>query len=148
MEKRILTLLSSRKQLHHRFLLLLLGCVLLNGCQKNETPEKVKDLDFTIVAGTDIPDELQELIDARSADAFELTYSDGSFLYIVKGYGAQQTSGYSITVNDFYQAEESLVFETKLVGPSKDDEVSNTQTYPYIVIKTKNMEESVLFETE
>lgn len=138
---------SSRKYLHHRFLLLVLGCAILNGCQKKETPEKVKDLDFTIVAGTDIPNELQELIDARMEDAFELTYSDGSYLYIVKGYGAQETSGYSITVNDFYQAEDSLVFQTELFGPSKDEEVSEVQTYPYIVIKTEYLEDTVVFGT-
>jgi hypothetical protein len=95
----------------------------------------------------DIPDELQELIDTRMEDAFELTYSDGSFLYIVKGYGAQDTTGYSITVNDFYQAEDSLVFQTELFGPSKDEEVSEVQTYPYIVIKTEYLEDTVIFGT-
>ena len=32
----------------------------LTGCHKNELPAKEKELDFTVVAGTDIPAELQE----------------------------------------------------------------------------------------
>ena len=54
-------------------LLLFLLLPMLAGCDKNRLPEKTKDLDFTVVAGTDIPAELQELIDDRCNDAFELT---------------------------------------------------------------------------
>ena len=126
-------------------LLLFLLVPLLSGCQKNQLPEKTKDLDFTVVAGTDIPAELQELIDDRCNDAFELTYSDGSCLYIVKGYGAQQTDGYNIAVTDFYEAKDGLVFATELSGPKKNQDVSQTETYPYIVIKTEFRDANVIF---
>ena len=36
-------------------LLLFLLLPMLAGCDKNRLPEKTKDLDFTVVAGTDIP---------------------------------------------------------------------------------------------
>jgi hypothetical protein len=127
------------------FFLLFSSFFVLNGCQKNTVPDKTNDLDFTVVAGTDIPDELQKLIDDRSSEEFELTYSDGSFLYVVKGYGEQKTTGYNITVTDFYQGEDCIVFDTELFGPKKDEEVSNVNTYPYIVIKTEYIEESVVF---
>jgi hypothetical protein len=127
------------------FFLLFSSFFVLNGCQKNTVPDKKNDLDFTVVAGTDIPDELQKLIDDRSSEEFELTYSDGSFLYVVKGYGEQKTTGYNITVTDFYQGEDCIVFDTELFGPKKDEEVSNVSTYPYIVIKTEYIEESVVF---
>lgn len=127
------------------FLLLFSSVFLLMGCEKNSVPEKKKELDFTVVAGTDIPADLQELIDARLEDSFELTYSDGSYLYIVKGYGMQESNGYNITVNDFYQSEGCLVFDTELFGPKKDEEVSGTPTYPYIVIKTEYLEDPVVF---
>lgn len=129
-------------------LLLLLSVLLLplmTGCQKNQLPEKTKDLDFTVVAGTDIPAELQELIDDRCNDAFELTYSDGSCLYIVKGYGAQQTDGYNIAVTDFYESKDGLVFTTELTGPKRNAETSQTETYPYIVIKTEFRDANVIF---
>ena len=117
----------------------------LTGCHKNELPATEKELDFTVVAGTDIPAELQELIDERLKDPFELTYSDGTCLYIVKGYGCQQTEGYNITVNNFYQSADGLVFDTELTGPHKNEEISQSQTYPYIVIKTEFIDAPVTF---
>lgn len=126
-------------------LLLFLLLPMLAGCDKNRLPEKTKDLDFTVVAGTDIPAELQELIDDRCNDAFELTYSDGSCLYIVKGYGARQTDGYNIAVTDFYEAKDGLVFATELAGPKKDADISETETCPYIVIKTEFRDATVIF---
>lgn len=119
--------------------------LLLAGCAKNTSPEKKGDLDFTVVAGTDIPADLQELIDDRLAEPFELTYSDGAYLYIVKGYGQQESSGYNIIVNDFYQSSDSLVFDTELLGPKKNEETVGTPTYPYIVIKAEYMEQPVVF---
>lgn len=126
-------------------LLLFLLLPLLTGCEKSQLPAKANDLDFTVVAGTDIPAELQELIDDRCNNAFELTYSDGSCLYIVKGYGAQQTDGYNIAVTDFYESNDGLVFATELTGPKKNEDTSETETYPYIVIKTEFREANVIF---
>lgn len=127
--------------------LLLVGICLLSGCQKNTIPEKKEDLDFTVVSGTDVPDDLQELIDKKYQEPFEMTYSDGAFLYIVKGYGEQDTGGYNITVKDFYQSEDGLVFDTELFGPKKDEEVSNTPCFPYIVIKAEYIDAPVIFPT-
>lgn len=53
-----------------RWLILLALSFSLTGCHKNELPAKEKELDFTVVAGTDIPAELQELIDERLKDPF------------------------------------------------------------------------------
>lgn len=117
----------------------------LSGCSHQEQPEKTKSLDFTVVAGTDIPGDLEELIQTRQEDPFELTYTDNSCLYIVKGYGKQDTGGYNIIVNDFYQSEDCLVFDTELFGPKPDEEVSSSPSCPYIVIKTEYREEPVIF---
>ena len=116
-----------------------------SGCNKSSPPEKTDALDFTIVAGTDIPGDLQELIQSRQEDAFELTYSDSTYLYVVKGYGKQDNSGYNIVVNDFYQSKDCLVFDSELFGPKSDEEVSGQPSYPYIVIKTEFREEPVVF---
>lgn len=126
-------------------LLCALTVLTMTGCSKNEAPEKLEDIDFTVVSGTDIPGDLQELINTRQENSFELTYSDGSCLYIAKGYGTQETGGYSIVVNDFYRSDDSLVFDTELFGPKKDDEFSKTPSTPYIVIKTEFREEPVVF---
>lgn len=127
-------------------ILIFLCCyLLLTGCSQSEAPEKTKDLDFTVVSGTDIPEELQNLIQERQENSFELTFSDNSCLYIIKGYGKQTSGGYSITVNDFYQSDDQLVFDTDLFGPKKDEKVSESPSYPYIVIKTEYRENPVVF---
>lgn len=117
----------------------------LSGCSHKNAPEKTDSLDFTVVAGTDIPEELQTLIQERQEDSFELTYSDNSFLYIVKGFGKQASGGYNVIVNDFYQSQDCLVFDAELFGPKDGESVSGKPSYPYIVIKTEYREESVVF---
>ena len=61
-------------------------------------------------------------------------------MYIAIGYGEQPSGGYSISVNEFYETEESLFIDTTLIGPGKAENVTNTPTRPYIVIKTENIE--------
>lgn len=118
---------------------------LFTGCSRSEMPDKAEELDFTIVSGTDIPGDLKELIQDRRKDPFELTYTDGSYLYIVKGYGKQSSGGYSIVVNDFYLSQDCLVFDAELFGPKAEEEVSKKASYPYIVIKTEYREDPVIF---
>ena len=130
-----------------RFLIIVFLCcnLLLTGCNYNEAPEKTNDLEFTVVSGTDIPTELQDLIAERQENSFELTFSDNSCLYVIKGYGKQESGGYSIVVHDFYQSGDQLVFDTELFGPKKDEPVSDSPSYPYIVIKTEYRENPVVF---
>lgn len=126
-------------------LIFLCCCLSLAGCSHNDAPEKTKDLDFTVVSGTDIPEELQNLIQDRQENPFELTFSDKACLYIIKGYGKQKSGGYNIVVNDFYQSGDELVFDTDLFGPKADEKISESLSYPYIVIKTKYLENPVVF---
>lgn len=108
--------------------------------------EKTSPVDFTVVTDGDIPKELKKLIKERRKNPFELSYSDGSYLYVVKGYGKQETQDYSIKVNDFYMSDDSLVFDTELSGPEKNENVSKKPSYPYIVVKTKYLENSIIFQ--
>lgn len=124
------------------FLSLLL---IITGCSHKDAPEKTDSLDFTVVAGTDIPGDLKELIQTRQEEPFELTYTDNSYLYIVKGYGKQDGGGYNIVVNNFYQSEDCLVFDAELFGPKAGEEVSGKPSCPYIVIKTEYREDPVIF---
>jgi hypothetical protein len=123
----------------------LIFCLFFTGCAQSDTPKKTSSLDYTVVAGTDIPEELQDLILKRQDNAFELTFSDNGCLYIIKGYGKQSSGGYSIVINDFYQSDDSLVFDTELFGPKKEEAVSSSPSYPYIVIKTEYRENPVIF---
>ena len=115
------------------------------GCEKETRPQKIGELEYTVAAGSDIPQELKKLINERMKKAFELTFSENSCLYVVRGYGKQKSGGYSIKINEFYQAKDTLVLDTELFGPKKDQKVSDQASYPYIVIKTEYREEPVTF---
>ena len=75
-----------------------------------------------------------------------LTYSDDQNLYIVVGYGKQDTGGYSITVNELYLTENSIVLDTDLLGPEKGESGGTEPSFPFIVIKTELSELPVVFQ--
>ena len=75
-----------------------------------------------------------------------MTYVTDGYLYIAKGYGVQETSGYSIRITDLYEAAEGVVVCTELLGPGKDEPVLKVETYPYIVVKLKDLGLDVLFQ--
>lgn len=123
---------------------------ILSGCSmaglRDESSDKVRDLDFTVVGDNDVPQELLNLIQEKKKDAFKLTYSNDQGLYIVNGYGTQESGGYSITVEQLYLTENAIIFDTELMGPEKDEEVSKEPSCPYVVIKTEFLEEPVIFQ--
>ncbi|NNJ29245.1 protease complex subunit PrcB family protein [Bacteroides xylanolyticus] len=119
----------------------------LSGCTVNgDNGNKVRDMDFTVVADTDIPQELKQIIAEKQQSPFKLTYSDDKNLYIVVGYGKQASGGYSIAVNDLYLTDNSIVLDTELIGPEKGENTGTEPSYPFIVIKTEMSELPVVFQ--
>ena len=119
----------------------------LSGCTVNgDNGNKVRDLDFTVVADTDIPQELKQIIAEKQQSPFKLTYSDDKNLYIVVGYGKQASGGYSIAVNDLYLTDNSIVLDTELIGPDKGENTGTEPSYTFIVIKTEMSELPVVFQ--
>lgn len=119
----------------------------LTGCSvQKENQEKVRDLEFTVTGEAELPQELAGLIQEKKAAPFKLTYSNDQGLYIVVGYGEQQTGGYSICVRELYLTENSIVIDTELLGPEKGEEVGVEKSYPYIAVQTEYLENPVIFQ--
>ena len=119
----------------------------MTGCSvEKENQDKVRDLEFTVVGEADLPEELKNLVMEKKAAPFKLTYSNDQGLYIVVGYGEQATGGYSISVNELYLTENSIVIDTELKGPEKGEDVGAEKSYPYIVAKTEYLENPVIFQ--
>jgi len=124
-----------------------LAVLLCFGCSvEKEDNTKVKDLEFAIEDEDDIPEELKKVIESKKQQIFKLTYEDNGELYIATGYGQQQTGGYSIQVKDLYLSKNAVYFHTELKGPGKEENHQEVASYPYIVIKTEQREESVVFQ--
>ena len=100
----------------------LLSLVLLAGCGKKRDPmEKIKDLEFTVLADENIPEELKAVIEEKKESPFKVTYQDNGFMYICIGYGEQVSGGYSIAVNALYLTENAIYADTTLLGPDPSD---------------------------
>ncbi len=120
--------------------------VMLCGCGIEKTDgSKVRDLEYEIVE-EDIPEELKAKIEEKKTADFKFTYESDNYLYVVRGYGEQETGGYSIQILEFYLTQNAIVFDTNLKGPPKDEAKNAVPSYPYIVIRTENLDKNVIFQ--
>ena len=122
-------------------------CVALQGCKiENQEDKKVQDLEFTVLQDREVPQDILEMIEEKKQEAFQFTKTSGPYTYLVVGYGKQNTSGYSIQVEDVYLGENSIYIKTALLGPKKDEAVSEVETFPYVVVKIEARDETVIFK--
>lgn len=121
-------------------------CLWLSACSFPTEEKKIRDVDYTVTSKEDLPEELWKQIQESREEEFRLSYNDGEYLYIVRGYGIQPSTGYNITVEDLYLTEHSLVFDTKITGPAEGEEKSEKQTMPYIVVKTEAMDCQITYK--
>ncbi len=133
-----------------RFLSVCLICLMCMGVyacgQKQDTMAKIKDLECTVLAEENIPEELLEKIEDKKEDAFKMTFEDQGFLYICVGYGTQNTGGYSIAVNELYETANAVYIDTNLIGPNPEEKSNPVESYPYVVVKTEFIEKPVVFD--
>lgn len=121
--------------------------LVLAGCSFREASDKNKaELDFTVVAKDDIPDEVANAVESRKSEEFAMSFTVEGYTYIAVGYGEQPTGGYSIRVDEMYQTDNSVGIHTTLVGPSAGEAVNKMATYPYIVVKIQATDKNVNFE--
>lgn len=119
----------------------------LSGCTfLSEERIKLRDIDFTVLSEEKIPEELMTIIEEKQKEPFQITYTDKEYLYICAGYGEQTTGGYSIAVNELYLTDTAVYVSTSLLGPESADKNNATPSYPYIVIKTEYLDQTVIFE--
>lgn len=128
-------------------LLAALALSALSGCiVPKQEEEKLQDVEYTILEERDIPQKLMETIEQKKAAEFKITFENEDALYLVHGYGVQETGGYSIVVRDLYLTEHALYFDTELLGPENGSNPQKKPSYPYIVVKTSYQKQNVVFE--
>ncbi|MBQ3061490.1 MAG: protease complex subunit PrcB family protein [Lachnospiraceae bacterium] len=122
----------------------LLIAIYMGACHSKTSDEKVDDVEFTVCDDSKVPKEFLGEINKKKEQTFVSTFSDGEFMFIAKGYGRQETGGYSISVTDLYYTKDKIVMKTKLVGPGQKDLVLRGATYPYIVVKMEYSQKDVV----
>ena len=122
------------------------GCYPAIGWLHGQTEWGIRDLEFTITKTEELPEELQKMLEEKKEENFSFTYSDNEYLYIAKGYGIQETGGYSVSVDDCYLTKTNIVVKTRLHGPAVGEDVAKTPSYPNIVLKMELCDREVIFE--
>ncbi len=119
----------------------------LTGCGMSQAGgAKVADIDYTVVEDEKVPKDLLKTIEEKKKADFKMTYEEGEHLYIVRGYGQQETGGYSIAVSDIYLTSNAIYFKTTLIGPGESSEAAKAPSYPYIVVKVEKQGKNVVFD--
>ncbi len=137
---------GCRLLLYMAALLMITVLVTLFGCGIEKTDgNRLQDLEYEIIED-EIPKELAEKIEEKKSADFKLTYENDKYLYIVRGYGEQETGGYSIQILDLYLTQNAVVLHTNLKGPSKDEVKNAAPSYPYIVIRIEHTDKNVIFQ--
>ena len=113
--------------------------LLFTGCSFGTLKEqKTGEIEYEIVKKEEIPEKLKEEIAEAEKSEMWISYADtgneGRYLYIVRGYGRQETTGYS------------MVVRTTLLGPQKKEKTHKKKTYPYIVIKIPYTDKQIIYE--
>ena len=128
------------------FFLLLIILIHFSGCsvKKNEE-KKTEPIEYTVMSFSDIPKEFLSEIEKHKEEEFRLCFTSQGFTYIAKGYGKQNTGGYSIRVKEVSFDGEKLFFDCELMGPKKGEAVNKLPSFPYIVVKTEDVSSDVVF---
>ena len=139
--------------------LVALACV-SSGCRKQEARER-QELEFTVCAETELPDDLRQIIEEKKLHAFQMSYTTKVHLYIVVGYGEHDRTNLCVVVEELYKTERAIYIKTDLKteaemkgeitgaasGTELDMAAGQTGTssmYPYIVIRLPRVELPVL----
>ena len=135
------------KRIGAGILLFLALCCFLGGCsiEKVRAGDGVKP-EYTVMKEEDYPEKIKELISENREKEFQMTYQDQGCLYLLKGYGKQETGGYSIQIEDLSLWENAIHLKTVLMGPENREELTDEPSYPCLVVKMKYREEPVIFE--
>lgn len=123
------------------FIIMMCSCT-----SSQENYVKIKDLEFTVVEESMLPEDLKTMIESKKIEPFTATFTQDGYIYITAGYGTKQSGGYSIIVRELYQSNEGICFLAELMGPGKNEAVIQTETHPYIVVKTEDIGLNVIFQ--
>lgn len=129
-----------------QILLILLLAGVLAGCGwKNLDSKKEKALDYTLVKEEDLPEEVEEILEQKKGEPFQMTYQRDGYLYLLQGYGQQNSGGFSIQVKKLAATEDAIYFSTELLGPQTKDQQKGGVSCPYLVVKTQYRDLPVVF---
>ncbi len=119
----------------------IVGC----GMIQKQTEEGTA-VDYTVVKKADYPKEINEFIDKKRQEKFQMSFQCQDSLYLVKGYGIQSTGGHSIQVEYIRETNDEVHIKTKLIGPDASEQKLDVMSCPIIVVKMESRDKKIIFD--
>jgi hypothetical protein len=119
------------------------------GCTLYEVKEDGEELTYDICDDTMLPEELLTVINNKKEEAFNLTYSNNTYTYIVICSGKQNRDDVGVVVEKMYMDENAIYIESVLrqIATPSDAASTDTVTFPYTVIRINKTTMPVIFIT-
>ncbi len=119
---------------------------IFTGCSLYEVKEDGDDLTYDICDDTMLPEELLDVINSKKEDAFNLTYSNNTYTYIVICSGKQNRDDVGIVIENMYMDENAIYVEWVLrQTATPSDAAEDTVSFPYIVLRIARTSLPVVF---
>lgn len=99
-----------------------------------------QEVHYEICAQKNMPERLQKLLEQKKKNPGTFAYKNARYTYLVVCYGEKPYSGYSIRVEQCWKDKEQLYLETQLIGPAAGEEVIETMTCPFLVVRCARTE--------
>ena len=117
------------------------GC----GITRTEGGER-EAAEYTVLGVDAVPPEVEKVITQQQGREFRMTYKSGGYLYLLRGYGPQESGGFSVQVEEVSVSDTALYFRTRLLGPAEEEQKKGESSEPWLVVKTEDPGVPVIFE--
>lgn len=94
-----------------------------------------QEVKYEICTEKNTPKRLQSLLEKRKKYPGTFAYKNSKYTYLIVCYGEKPYSGYSIRVEECWKDKEQLYLKTQLIGPAAGEEVIETLTWPFLVVR-------------
>lgn len=99
-----------------------------------------QEVSYEICEEKNMPHRLQKIIEDRKNRPGTFAYKNSKYTYLVVCYGEKPYSGYSIRIEECWKDKEQLYLKTQLIGPSAGEEIIETRTCPFLVVRCERTE--------
>lgn len=111
----------------------------------DDDTDKVTAVSFSTVSYSNLPEVLQDKVDDLKSTENYKAYEYNDYIYLLATMGKKSTGGYDIVFEEVYKVETDDDFIVKAVvdtdEPSSNETVTQTETYPYSVVKFKSFDD-------
>lgn len=103
-------------------------------------------IQFTILEEDNIPISVKEWVEQNKERESNIIIDDNDKSYIAIIRGEKRTGGYSISIKDIEEQDESILVKVEYLDPDPEKMVMQIITYPFLVIELEKIEKKSMIE--